>query len=247
MRVKALAYLQEKKEWAIPAAIFALALAARIYLLFTHRYPMMLHEQDGISYMAVAEKIRSFQPFFDEIRPPAYPLFIALFSFLPLDLELAARIASVSLDALIVLPLYAMGRTFLRPSGAAAAALLWGFFSFGLYFSISPLSQSTFLFFLCAAILFFRGIEPEQWRAGFLLLSGVLFAFAYQARPEGVAAFGTVCALSLLFLVRKDERRARLRGILSLAAGFFLTAGPYLVFLRSRLGYWSLTACRLDC
>lgn len=236
------AFLQDKREWLVPAALFALALAVRLHLLFTHRYPMMIHEQDATGYMAVAEKILSFQPFFNNWRPPAYPFVIALFAFLPIDMELAARIASVFMDALTVIPLYLIGRMFLSRSGSTAAALLWCFFSFSLYFCISPLSQSTFLFFLCCAVLFFiHGAGEEKWQDLPFLLSGIFFAISYQARPEGVVAFGAAMALSMLsVMVKKDWRR--LRGPLFLVAGFLLAAGPYLVFLRLDLGYWGLTA-----
>jgi 4-amino-4-deoxy-L-arabinose transferase-like glycosyltransferase len=243
LKEKLLTYLRERREWSIPALLFAAALAVRLYLLLTHRYPLMLQEQDGISYMEVAKKIRALQPFFNDVRPPSYPFIIALFSLLPMDLELAARTASIFMDALITIPLYLIGRTFLSRTGAAVAGLLWAFFSFSLYFSLSPLSQSTFLFFLCCGIIaFIRGIEGEKWRPGLLCLAGVFFALSYQARPEGVVPFGFAGAVLLLLLLVKKHRMDKLRGGLLFAAGFILAAGPYLVYLRLLLGQWGFTA-----
>ena len=203
----------------------------------------MLHEQDGISYMAVAKQILSLKPFFNDVRPPSYPFVIALFSLLPVDMEVAARVASIFMDAITVIPLYMIGRTFLGRAGAAVAALLWAFFSFSLYFSMSPLSQSTFLFFLCCGtIAFIRGIEGERWRPGCLCLAGIFFALSYQGRPEGVVPFGFACAILLVLLLVKKERNARFFGGLSFVGGFFLAAGPYLVYLRLLMGQWGFTA-----
>lgn len=235
-------FLHEKNEWAIPVLIFAAALAGRLYLYLSFHYPMMIHEQDAAGYIDVARRMLRFRPFFDAIRPPGYPAVIALFAAFPLEIETAARVASIVMDALVVIPLYWLGRRFLPRPAAAGAALLWAFFSFALYFSVSPLSQSTFLFFLTTAVLFLhRALDGGAGARRPFFLSGLLFGCAFLARPEGIVSLTAAAVLVLFSMLPRDGRQQALRGGLAFAVGAGLAAGPYLVFLRLALGYWGVS------
>jgi 4-amino-4-deoxy-L-arabinose transferase-like glycosyltransferase len=164
-----------------------------------------------------------------------------MFSVLPLDMELAARLASIFMDSLVVAPLYFLGRTFLSRAGAAAAAVLWAFFSFALYFSVSPLSQSTCLFFLILAVLVFVKATEQSASASLFFISGIIFALSYLARPEGVVSFAAAGGSLILLSAWPGQRLRFVRGAILLLCGFLLAAGPYLIFLRSSLGYWAVS------
>jgi len=224
-----------------PMVICLLAFSVRYHFLTTYDYPMMIHEQDGVGYMALAGDIMAGNPL-SAALPPLYPAVIALFALLPVQLEWAARLASISLDALCVLPLYFLSRRYLTRPGACGAALLWAFFSYSLYFSRSPLTQSTFLCCLLVATLaLYLGTE-ERRGAAMLFLAGACFALAYLTRPEGVVGFA--CGLLLcLWGVAKGGASARsvLRSLLSFLSGFVVLAGPYLVGLRIMQGNWTIS------
>jgi len=168
--------------------IFLAAFSLRYHFLTTYNYPMMIHEQDGVGYMLLARDILAGNLPATAL-PPLYPAVIALFSLLPVQLECAARMASISLDALCVIPLYFLARSYLTRLGACGTALMWAFFSYGLYFSRSPLTQSPFLCCqLSATLALYLGAEER--RGDFLLfLAGACLALAYLARQEGVAGF----------------------------------------------------------
>ena len=229
-------------EWLALAAIFCIAFVLRYHFLTAYPHALMLHEQDGISYMAIAKGIIEGKPLQSTIKPPFYPFVVAIFARLPVDLEFAARLASIIMDALIVFPLYGLARAALSRPTSLVAATLWAFFSFSLFFSPSPLSLSTYLFFLLAGTCLLYLCLEKDWHSGWLSLSGALFAFSYLARPEGIVAFACGAALLLICPVLGGElgKRRAVRLPLFLG-GFLLFAVPYMVFLRNHLGYWTVT------
>ena len=201
----------------------------------------MIHEQDGVAYMDFARQLLHWK-LANYSLPPFYPLVIALFSFLPEPFEFAARLASITMDALAVIPLYYIAGKYLSPIGRFATGILWAFCSFSLYFTVSPLSQSSYLCCLVAGIaLLYRGLEEERSEA-WLLAAGVCFACAYLARIEGILGFAGGLFLCFIQFLRKDRTlRSKLTGLFFYASGFIAAAGPYLVFLHNRVGYWTVS------
>ena len=229
-------------EWLALTAIFCVAFALRYHFLTAYPHALMLHEQDGISYMGIARGIIEGQPLQSTFKPPFYPFAVAIFARLPVSLELAARLASVTMDALVVFPLYILARGVLSRSASFSAAVLWAFFSFSLFFSPSPLSLSTYLFFLLAGTSLLYLCHEKELSSGWLIPAGAFFAFSYLARPEGIAAFAVGAALSLMYLVRRGKS-TKLKAVRFsiFIGGFFSFAAPYMVFLRNHLGYWTFT------
>lgn len=221
--------------------IFLAAFSLRYHFLTTYNYPMMIHEQDGVGYMSLARDILAGNLPATAL-PPLYPAVIALFSLLPVQLECAARMASISLDALCVIPLYFLARRYLTRLGACGTALMWAFFSYGLYFSRSPLTQSTFLCCLLSATLALY-LGAEERRGDFILfLAGACLALAYLTRPEGIAGFVFGLFLCLWGTARCGvSARSYLRSQLSFLAGFVVLAGPYLMYLRKLQGTWTIS------
>ena len=161
-------------------------------------------------------------------RPPGYPLVIALFSLLPVGLEYAARLASIFMDALVRLPLYVLARIYLTRIPAFAVCLLWAFFSFSLTFATSPLSQSSFLFYLLSGIvLLHRGLAEKG--KGWLFGAGAFFALSFLARPEGIVGFGCGFVLCLVPLFGRGGVSRRSAAVPSFScSGFFSWPAPIL-------------------
>ena len=233
-----------QNRWEVVLTLFAclLAFILRYHFLMTYRYPMMVHEQDAVGYMEAARAIALLHPLNMAGRPPGYPIVIALFSLLPVGLEYAARLASIFMDALAVLPLYALARIYLARIPAFAVCLLWAFFSFSLTFATSPLSQSSFLFYLLTGIaLLYRGLTEKG--KGWLFGAGVFFALSFLARPEGIVGFGCGLVLCLMPLFGRGGVSRRAVAVPAVfLLGFLLLAGPYFIAFHSQLGYWGVTA-----
>ena len=236
------ACFRNRPELSLAAAVAVLAFALRYWFLWNFPYPLMLHEQDGIAYMSMARDMLEFRApgiFF----PPFYPVVIAVFSILPVNFELAARIASITMDALLVLPLFGLARIVLPCRAALAVCLLWATFAFSLYFTPSPLSQSTYLCMLLGGIyLLYRALTGET-KLWLFAAAGACFSAACLTRPEGIAAFAAALFLIGSGMLRKGaDRRYHLKGAAVLFLAFALCTLPYILLLRSSLGYWTFTA-----
>jgi hypothetical protein len=228
-------------EYLLPAAAFLVAFALRYHFLVTYSYPMMIHEQDAVGYMDVAKSILQLRLPSVAGRPPGYPIVISLFALFPIGLEYAARLASVFMDAMIVVPLFFIARIYLSRAGSFAVCLLWAGFSFSLVFSPSPLSQSSFLCYLLSGVICLQtGLEKKGlwWLFG----AGACMALSYLARPEGMVGFGCGFLICLTPFVEKGGIN---KNNLAMAAcfllGFLLLAAPYLIALHRTFGVWTLS------
>ncbi len=228
----------------IAAALFVFALAVRIGLLRHYDLPLMLHEQDAVGYMNVARSLRNLTVEGLVTRPPGYPAVIAVCSLFADNFEAAARFASILMDALICVPLYALARRVLSRSGAALAALCWAFFSYALFFSMSPLSQSTWLFFLLGGLsLLAYALDRSGHHHLLLGCSAALFALSYLTRPEGLLGFGFgLVLLAVIPLCRRVPWQSVLKMCLLYSVVFVLCTAPYFIYLKVQLGSWDVSS-----
>lgn len=234
--------LTGKRELLVLLAVVLLAFGLRCFFLMDYRYPLMLHEQDGIAYMQIAHDLLHFKPLQTVFMPPFYPVVIALFSLLPVDFELAARLASVTMDALIVLPLYDLVKKLFNKYVSFCVCILWACFSVSLYSSLSPMAFSTYLFFILTGTSLLYRVLYEDQHVLWLIASGACFAFAYLTRPEGITGFAIGLIFCVVCSLRKEGiNRKSVKCIALYLAGFVLFAAPYWIFLHNHLGYWTFT------
>lgn len=219
-----------------------LAFGMRYWFFWNYPYPLMLHEQDGIAYMSIAKDILSLRVPGNLFMPPFYPLVIAFFSVLPVKLEIAARVASITMDALTVLPLYGLSRIVFPRVASLAVCFLWATFGFCLYFAPSPLSQSTYLCMLLSGtyLLYLALTETKKlWLFG---LAGFFLSAAYLTRPEGVVALaGGILLIAAGVLRKGSDPMAHLKGGAVFLLIYLAVAFPYLLMLRGQLGFWTFT------
>lgn len=234
-------YLKARLDLLVPLGLFLLAFAVRYHFLATYNYPLMIHEQDGVAYMGFARGLLHWR-MENYSLPPLYPALIAVFSALPVSFENAARLASITMDALTVLPLAYLAGRFLGPAGRIAVGVLWAFSPFSLYFTVSPLSQSSYLCCLLSGIaLLYRGLE-EEGSGAWLCAAGVFGAFAYLARIEGIIGVGCGALLCLVrFLDQGRSVRSHAARLCCYLGGFLAGAGPYLIGLHNKVGYWTVS------
>jgi len=219
------------------------AFVLRYWYFRSYPYPLMLHEQDGIAYMSIARDMLALRKPGNLFMPPFYPLVIALFSFLPVKFEIAARLASITMDSLLVLPLYGLARLVLPRFASLAVCLLWGSFAFSLFFAPSPLSQSTYLCMLLSGTWLLYLALGENGRRWQFALAGGCLSCAYLTRPEAsVSVVIALCIIAAGMLRTGADRRSHLIGGGIMLAAFLLTAFPFLLLLRSEFGHWTFTA-----
>ena len=239
----ALPPVQGESEWLIPGALFA----SRPWRsgcpspLFSGTR-LMIHEQDGVAYIAVAKRMLAFSSFFNIIRPPGYPAVIALFSVLPLEMEHAGT-ACLHVHGCPCRrpPLFSRKNISFQDWCGSRHFSVGIFLVRAVFFSVSAQPVHLPLFSGSGCSVFCEGSgEALHWSLFFA--SGIFFALSYLSRPEGVVSFAAAGAIVVLLARWREQRLRLIRGVISLGCGFLLAAGPYLIFLRLSLGYWAL--CR---
>jgi 4-amino-4-deoxy-L-arabinose transferase-like glycosyltransferase len=198
-------------------------------------------DTDGVIYVTLARQLRTGGSPFDPLFHPLYPLAIALAEPLTGDWELAARLVSALLGALLILPAYALARALLGVEAARLAAALMVVHPALVRAGTAAMSEATYAFVLACGVF-------TAWRAlaagprPLLVLSGLLFGLAYLARPEGALYLAGLLA-AVVYLAAKERRRVRELALWGGAAlvAFLLVAAPYLVYLRSIRGAWTLS------
>ena len=176
--------------------------------------------------------------------PPLFPLILGVFNWVVRDWEVVSRVAYVIFGGLIPLPVYLLGRDMYgRRVGFIAAflAAILPAFTAGVLFAES-MSEPPYLFFVFSGIYLIYKASLLQ-RFPFYALAGVSLSLAYLTRPEGALYFaiGFLYLAGLLVLWRPLPPPAALVRLAVFVASFLLPASPYILYLHSHTGKWSLT------
>lgn len=142
-----------------------------------------------------------------ELRHPLYPLFIQAFTPV-FDPVVAGRFVS-SLAGLISLAiLYSISLRLYGRTAAAITAALWTLSPMILWIHSRVLSESLFLMFFLAALLYFlRTLEEQRWENLFLQI--FFSGLATLTRPEGLA-FGPLLLYSIFHSTKRGDRKSLL-------------------------------------
>ncbi len=173
---------------------------------------------------------------------PLYPMLVAFFSKVLRDFELSGQMVSVLFGTLTVIPIYYLAR------GAFGG---WTAFISSLFLAILPrhvalsadfLSDPTYTFFFISAVwLGWEALRRDAWKSP--LLAGLATGLAYLTRPEGI---GVALVLGPWLLFRGihfhtwDYRRNGFACFMLLFS-FLLVASPYILYLRSYTGTWTIS------
>lgn len=204
--------------WAVPAAIFFLALALRLgYILFAGF--SVVPDPDTSQYLAYAENMLKGLGYTDgqwrAFRAPGYPFFAAAVYYVFGPSIPVLKAAQALLSSLVPVLIYYIGiRTGGRLAGLAA-----GFFScfyFGLVLEPYHLnSEAVFTPFFALSVLLLLKTE-DHW--GYALAAGAALGVTTLARPVGLVI---LAAAGLWLFIKHPPRRAL---AYALAAGLALSA-----------------------
>jgi 4-amino-4-deoxy-L-arabinose transferase-like glycosyltransferase len=222
------------------AALTFSALALRLVML---GFDSVL-TPDGVMYATHAAHFRAgnFGQGMDHYFPPLYSLLIALAAVLVGDIERAGQLVSAVAGSLVVVPTYLLARGAYGRGVAGLAALLAAAHPLLTHYSTVVLTEATFTtLFACAVYFGWRAVSGG--RAGVFALAGLCLGACYLLKPE---AAGFVPLLLLLAAAskifdRKLTARGLAAGCAALVAGFLVAALPYVIYLRERLGHWTIS------
>jgi hypothetical protein len=177
--------------------------------------------------------------------PPLFPVLAGGLALLTGSLQSASNLIFIVSGALLAVPLYALARAIY---GATAAWMV------GLTVALYPaltsgvlawgtLTEPIYLLWVGIAVFaLFRALDqrPMRWR-DFALL-GLALGLAYLTRTEALVFLAAAFALLLIGrLARRDRIGPLLSRLLLAGLVFLLVASPYLLYIRTNTGQWSLT------
>ncbi len=219
------------------------ALLLRFLFLLREGMPM----SDEVYYVLSARDILQhrdpgdFLMTFNQRQPVLASLFAqwTQFSSNPL---FSARILSMVVGNLTVIPFYFLSRRLAGPKAAYGAAVLYGLAPFAIQYSLRAMNHSFFnLFWICLLLSFVEMVLTgrRRWAVG----AGLAACGCYFMRVEGFLFFGGLLVWAFFFdsiWPRHDHRGVR-RILPLTTAVFLLGAVPFWLFLKWKTGYWHLT------
>ena len=187
----------------------------------------------GNGYAGIAEE--GTQLFF----PPLFPFAIAGVSLLTGDAEIAGRIISVVMGAVIVFPTYFIALKMYDRRTATLAAAFVGFHPFLIYMSTTVYCEMTYLTLILTAIcLAFSTIEKPTWQN--FGCAGVVYGLAYLVRPDGAACMlisATLISFTIFIKYGCSAFSTCARVGLMIGA-FILVAAPYVIWVSGSTGHF---------
>lgn len=224
---------------------FILALAFVVRALATVYFPGAI-DTEGAEYARIAQNLlwgngyvgiaeKGTQLFL----PPLFPLAIAGVSLMTKDAEIAGRILSVIMGALIVLPTYSIALRMYNRRTAVLAAMFVGCHPFLIQISttvqIEPAYLTLILTALCITCSTMENPTPRN-----LCSSGAMYGLTYLLRPEAIAYMLISAALIFLsmFIKRRTDAFFASTRVGLLIGTFILVAAPYIAWLSAQTGHF---------
>ena len=223
------------RRWVFGLAAFSFLI--RIPLLI---YPEVIHN-DATEYIRHARRLLSWDWSLGKAHP-FYPSLIALAHFLTPSEEMAGILVSAIFGALLVIPVFYLGKEIFNEKTGLMAAVFAVFQPFLYMASGSVLTESVFHLLLAVSALFgWRAFKRGRFLDTFLF--GLFTSFTYLTRPEGIGFLLIFSAWTLFVNPPEEKRPWTKRVAITVIAlfGFLVLSFPYLLQLRKESGGWQLS------
>lgn len=215
-------------------------------LAFLIRFFFLSHDSlicpDCTQYVTIAKNfiskgqlISDGSHFPDIIQPPLYPLILSLFMPLFNDPELAGRIVSAIFGSLLIVPFFLLGQRIYNRKIAYIGSILIIFYPALIQFSIEPLTESVYIFFVYLAMLT-GWIALERWSWVYFILAGAILGLSYLTRIEGLAYLLAFFLFSVLYSILKKRGLKALFIPTFILLGFLICILPYQVYVAKKMG-----------
>ena len=231
------------ENWPERRIVVALTLGAaaiRLYLTFTS----FCISGDGAEYISMAHHFAAGETgkALASVFSPLYPLLISLLHRIVPDWELCGNLTSAALGtATIPLLYFLMAEVFERRSVAIGAAALAAIHPLMAEYSASVRTEAGFISLMLAALcLFMSGIRSKQLAR--IAFAGAVGGIAYLYRVEAIGLLIVCVAFLFLGAVawKTWDLKSATRWALGFAALFLMVASPYMIYLRSSTGHWTI-------
>jgi len=206
-----------------------------------HHWPTGAIESEGAEYARIAENLRNGQgyvgistPGTQLVFPPLFPSLIATASLIAHnDYELAGRLVSFLLGALLPLPVFGIANRLFDRRVAAIAALLTVVYPVFVNLSFSVFSEGPYTTILLGAVyLVLRAFDRPSILNWFFV--GGAFGAAYLTRQEAVGPF--LAGILLGLIAGDDPSLVKAKRALAAVAVFMALASPQVLLLYRSTG-----------
>jgi Dolichyl-phosphate-mannose-protein mannosyltransferase len=221
-------------------ALVGLGFALRLYLSLTS-YCM---SGDGVSYLGMAQAFAAgdTRRALMSVFSPLYPVLIALAHPLLPNWEIAGNLISAILGSAAILTVFGMTQAMLeRRDLALGAAALMAFHPDMAAYGGSVRTEAGFIFLMTTAVwVLLSGMKSERLIdfAGAGLIGGI--AYLYRTEAIGLLVFGAAFIPLRAFLWKRWNFWWGLAASALFSLVFLTVAAPYLLFLHSITGRWSV-------
>ncbi len=231
------------KEWKTVVLLTLAAFGFRIlhFLIFADE---LVVGGDQMQNITLARRFASadFYGVLDVYWTPLYPILIGIVSFFTNSLTLPSIIVSVVAASFAVPFTYYFVKQSYGQREAIIAAAIAVFYPHLINSTFGIGTENVYFLWMTAALFVgWRGLKNDS--AGDFLLTGILLGLAYLTRPEafGYLLFFVSIAIGKILWNRKLLTRNSTVTIAALLLGFIILAAPYLFYLRSATGSWTIS------
>ena len=221
-----------------------LVVAVGVRLCFLGRAGVI--ETDGVLYTRMARSLQAGEGFLGlNGKPslsarPLYPWLVAAVQHGIGDWELSGRVASLSVGALVPLLVCLLGISLFGEGAGFLAGLLTAVSPELASCSIQVMTESTYSFAVCLALVVFITARRRS-SPGAFFVSGAVWALPYLTRPEGVLFWGANAVAILLLPPRAAPLKRRVVDLVWHALGVAAIVLPYTAWFHSIRGEWTLS------
>ena len=228
---------ERRNHWKILLLILAFAFGLRVFLGL---FPGVI-QNDGIEYIRHAKQVLAGN-WTGGKSAPLYPGFIGAGYIVIKDFELAGIWVSVIFGALLVIPVFYLGKEIFNETVGIVSALFAAVHPF-LYVSAgSVLTESTYYFLLGTSVLF-GWYAFKEARFSHIVLFSFFTTLAYFTKPEAIGILIVFSVWTLSMNPPNGERRfvKRIGIILIASISFLIFSFPYLQQIRNEKGTWGIS------
>src|SRR3989338_4641110 len=235
---------ETKYEVIVLFILLALALFIRIFIFQTQK----VIETDGPYYAELGKNLISGHGYVDIegnlnlLLTPLYPVLIGLLSLIIKNLELSARLISITFGVLLVIPVYLIAKKFHGKKIGYLSALFIALYPPLVYISTITYTDSLYLFLLFTS-LYIGWLALTENKIKLYLILGLMLGLCYLTRPEAVfyVLFFSVLIFLKFIKTLKVNMKQVISGLILLIFSFLIISSPYLIFLHEHTGKWSLS------
>ena len=223
--------------------LFLLSLGYR-FLHFFLLANKLVASSDATTYIKYARRFASgnFYGVLDTYWSPLYPVLIGIVACFTDKLLLPAIIVSIITGSLAAPLTYYLVKQSYGQREAFIAGIIAAFFPYLLNSTFGLGTENSYLVWITGAlILGWKGLKSNSAKDYFF--TGILVGLAYLTRPEAIGYL-------LFFAVFVFCKNLRQRNLISstlitqiavLLLGFAILAAPYVIYLRSETGSWTVS------